>query len=75
MTDAPDRVGMSCTNCGEYVGTPIADAYTALLAERDTLRSALENLIYLQSGGPCAGIQSEQWLSEARAALSEGEKP
>lgn len=55
------------TNVAEYVRADIVEALRADLARAV---EALERLCYLQSGGPCTGIQSEKWLSEARDTLA-----
>ena len=56
----------------------LADRIEELEAERDALaeqlaatKEKLAKLVYLQSGGPCTGMQSEQWLSEARATFAQ----
>lgn len=40
-------------------------------AREARLREAVQRLAYLQSGGPCTGIQSEKWLQDALAVLAE----
>jgi hypothetical protein len=51
----------------DHTARVLAAIDTALLWEAV---SALEKLAYLQGGNPCTGIQSERWLSDARAALA-----
>ena len=37
---------LTCTGCGEYVGTPIADRIEVLEAENKRLREALHSVAY-----------------------------
>lgn len=63
---------LTCTNCGEYVGSPIADRIEALDAENARLKIAL-NYFFLRDIGKPMNWEYERNLAEelARAALQD----
>jgi hypothetical protein len=61
---------LTCTNCGEYVGSPIADRIEELEAEIVRLRSHLQ---WIQDGAHTRGHTLPDIKERASIALGEGE--
>jgi hypothetical protein len=71
MTDAPEKT-WTCTQCGEYAGTPVHDHIEALQTRIDQQAEQigkLSNLLDKQLGTPCEAIRHEQEVDASELYL------